>query len=124
MNSISTKFALAIALALSVSASPAMAQKLVPYYQIGGDKTEWVRWDTYVVDASSLRMEGTLLKYRTMRIAVAGSDPPQEMLADCKAKTRGQPPDPVMRSTYDGTLGGEEVKIACALALKVGLLGK
>ena len=106
---------------LTIWCTSAVAQKLVPYYRISGDKNEWVRWDTYVIDASSLRMEGALLKYRTMRIAVAGSEANQEMQADCKARTRGQPPDAVMRSTYDGTLGGEEVKVACSLAQKAGL---
>jgi hypothetical protein len=110
-----------IALALVCTSTVATAQKLVPYYQVGGDKTEWVRWDTYVIDTSSFQMVGSILKYKTLRIAVAGSDPAQEMLADCKAKTRGQSPDPLMRSTYDGTLGGEEVKVACALAEKAGL---
>ena len=113
--------ALAVAHATAF-APPASAQRLVPYYQIGGDKTEWVRWDTHVIDANSLRVDGNLLKYRTIRVAVPGSEPPQEMIADCKAKTRGQPPDPVMRSTYVGTLGGEEVKVACDLAAKAGII--
>jgi hypothetical protein len=107
--------------ALCLCSSTVMAQKLVPFYQMGGEKTEWVRWDTHVIDAKSLRLKGANISYKTVLIRVDGSDPPIEMYANCSARTRGQPPDARMNPTYEGTLGGEEVRVACALAEQAGL---
>jgi hypothetical protein len=51
-----------------------------------------------------------------------GSEPPQELKADCKIRQRGQAGDTTTYPTYDGALTGEEVKVACAIAEKKGLI--
>ena len=110
--------------AVSLASSIASAQGLVAYYQIGGDSAPWVKWDTYVIDSGSLVAEGEYIRYKSFRITVRGSDPPQELKVDCKRRRRGQVADTSMYSTYDGALTGEEVKAACALAVAKGLVSK
>ena len=75
----------------------------------------------YYVDADSLQPEGNLLRYRTK---IVRSDPPAgtqtfDMIVDCAAKTRGQLPSHDLYDTFDGTLGGDELKTACELAQRV-----
>jgi hypothetical protein len=48
------------------------------------------------------------------------SSKPLQMQVDCVHRTRGQFPDPVMRDTFNGTLGREEVKAVCLAAAKEG----
>jgi hypothetical protein len=114
----------ALILAACFASSSTTAQGLVAYYQIGGDNAPWVKWDTYVIDSSSLVADGTYIRYKSFRVTVHGSDPPQELKADCKTRKRGQAADASMYSTYDGALTGEEVKAACALAEAKGLVRK
>jgi hypothetical protein len=111
-------------LAVLSASSVASAQGLVAYYQVGGDNTPWVKWDTYVIDAGSLVADGKYIRYKSFRVTVHGSDPPQELKADCKTRQRGQASDANMYSTYDGALTGEEVRAACALAEAKGLVRK
>jgi hypothetical protein len=111
-------------LAVASVGSAASAQGLVAYYQIGGDSMPWVRWDTYVIDSGSLVADGVYIRYKSFRVTAHGSDVPQEMKADCKTRQRSQVSDTSMYSTYNGTLGGEEVKVACALAESKGLVRK
>ena len=109
-------------LASTFTMSSALAQGLVAYYQIGVDKVPWVSWDTYVVDSESLVRDGVFIRYRSFRITAIGSDSSQEIRADCKTFQRSQVTDTSLYSTYDGTLSGQEVKAACKLAEKKGLL--
>lgn len=111
-----------IALLSALASAGAAGQGLVAYYQIGGDDAPWVKWDTYVVDSASLVQEGEFIRYKSFRITVSGSDPAQELKADCKSRKRGLAGEASMYSTYDGTLSGEEVKAACAIAAKSRLL--
>jgi hypothetical protein len=114
----------AFAVAVGFASSIANAQDFVAYYQIGGDKVPWVSWDTYVVDAASLVADGTYIRYRSFRITAHGSDPAQELKADCKTRRRGLAAESSMYATYDGALTGEEVKAACALAEAKGIVRK
>lgn len=94
----------------------AYAEHWIPYYQIGGGRMPGTQWDTYVVDGDSIQHSGELIKYRTR---VLGDDSSTtEMQANCSKRTRGQPPDASLYATYEGTLGGAEVKMACKLALQ------
>jgi hypothetical protein len=113
---------LALAIAVLSGSSVSSAQGLVAYYQIGGDAVPWVRWDTYVVDSGSLVRDTQYIKYKSFRITAAGSDPPQELRVDCKTRQRGLASNTSMYSTYAGTLTGEEVKAACAIAIAKGLV--
>jgi hypothetical protein len=103
-------------------ADSAFSQGLVAYYQIGGNAVPWVKWDTYVVDSDSVVEDGQFIRYKSFRITSAGSDPAQELRANCKTLQRGLAADSSMYSTYDGTLTGQEVKAACAIAVKKGIL--
>lgn len=77
-------------------------------------------WDLNEVDIDSIRREGKFLRYRVrIKSAEAGPTGIAEMQAECAGSTRGQLPDPVMRSTYKETLGGEEVRFVCAAAEKL-----
>ena len=112
---------LAVSVALASSA-PAFAHGLVVFYQVGGDQTEWVRWDTYAIDSDSLLRDGKLLKYKSILITAHGGPPAQDIKVDCQSKRRGLASDADLYATYDGTIGGEELKTACALAVQQGLL--
>ena len=110
-------------IALAVASLGANAQDLVAYYQIGGDPVPWVRWDTYVVDVSSIVREGdSIIRYKHFRITSQGSDPAEEVRANCQSRRRGLASDTSMYSTYDGALTGEEVKVACSSARAKGLI--
>jgi hypothetical protein len=80
----------------------------------GGQTT----WDTgYYIDADSIRPEGDLIRYQTkIFYAQTGKSEIFEMIANCAAKMRGQLPSHDLYDTFDGTIGGEEVKAACDLA--------
>lgn len=109
---------------VALAVLPAYAQGLVAFYQVGGDKTQWVAWDTYVIDADSLKVDGVLIRYKSFRIGTNGSEPPQEIKADCATRRRGQASGSDLYATYSGTISGEEINVACALAEKRGLLRK
>jgi hypothetical protein len=111
-----------VAVLSAFAAASASGQGLVAYYQIGGDSAPWVKWDTYVVDSTSLVLEGEFIRYKSFRITVNGSDSAQELKADCRSRKRGLAGEASMYSTYDGTLSGEEVKAACSIAAKAGLV--
>ena len=98
------------------------AQNLVAYYQIGLNSEPWVKWDTYVIDANTIVADGENIRYKSFRITPGGSDEPQELRVDCKTKRRGLSTDTRMYSTYVGTLNGEEVRVACERAVKLGVL--
>jgi hypothetical protein len=102
--------------------SAASAQDLVAYYQTGLNPEPWVKWDTYVIDASSIVSEGDFIRYKSFRITISGSDNSQELRADCSSKRRGLASDAAMYSTYEGALTGEEVRAACEIARKRGVL--
>jgi len=104
------------------SALSASAHGLVAFYQIGGDQTEWARWDTYAIDSDSLVLEGNFLKYKSIFITTHGGPPPENIKADCKSRRRAPVSSTDTYATYDGTIAGEEVKTACALAVQQGLL--
>jgi hypothetical protein len=117
-----TRIRVTLVVLLSASCLQVKAQNLVAYYQIGLNAEAWVKWDTYVVDASSIKAEGECIRYKSFRITPAGSDKPQELRADCKTKRRGLASDASMYSTYEGALTGEEVRVACEQARKLGVL--
>ena len=94
----------------------------VAYYQIGLNPEKWVKWDTYVIDTSTIVADGDNIKYRSFRVTPAGSDTPQELRADCKTRLRGLASDTSMYSTYEGALTGEEVRVACEHARRLGVL--
>jgi hypothetical protein len=118
-----------VALAIAASCSSAFAEHWVEYYRTGTSKSHkagtpvnWadVVWDLNEVDIDSIRREGKFLRYRVrIKSAEAGPTGIAEMQAECAGSTRGQLPDPVMRSTYKETLGGEEVRFVCAAAEKL-----
>jgi hypothetical protein len=124
MKAFARSFAIVGHFSVVLAVLPASAQGLIAFYQVGGDKTEWVRWDTYVVDSDSLKVDGALIRYKSFRIGTNGSEPPQEIKADCATHRRGLVTSPDLYATYPGTIGGEEVKVACALAEKRGLREK
>lgn len=124
MAAFARSFAIVGALSGVLPALPANGQGLVAFYQVGGDTTEWVRWDTYVVDSDSLKADGGLIRYKSFRIGTNGSEPPEEIKADCATHKRGLVASPDLYSTYPGTVGGEEVSVACTLAEKRGLRQK
>jgi hypothetical protein len=115
-----------VALALTLTWPSAFAERWVEYYRTGTSKSHtpgapvnWadVQWDLNEVDVDSIRREGKFLRYRVrVKSATVGPTGIAEMQADCSGGTRGQLPDPVMRSTYKGTLGGEELRFVCAAA--------
>jgi hypothetical protein len=111
-----------VALAGLASGLSASAHGLVAFYQVGGDQTEWVRWDTYAIDSDSLVLEGNYLKYKSTFITTHGGPPPESIKVDCKSKRRAPASSADLYATYDGTIAGEEVKAACALAVQQGLL--
>jgi hypothetical protein len=98
------------------------AQNLVAYYQIGLNPEQWVKWDTYVIDTSTVVADGDHIRYKSFRITPGGSDAPQEIRVDCKTMRRGLAADTGMYSTYEGALTGEEARVACKLARKLGVL--
>jgi hypothetical protein len=87
----------------------------VAYYQIGLNDTSGVPWDTYVIDASSVRPEGDHIRYRSFRITPHGTDNVQDVRADCRSGKRGPASGTDMYSTFPRTVSGEEVKAACAV---------
>jgi hypothetical protein len=118
-----------VALAIAAPCSSALAERWVEYYRTGTSKSHkagapvnWaeVQWDLNEVDVDSIRREGKFLRYRVrVKSAEVGPTGIAEMQADCSANTRGQLPDPVMRSTYKSTLGGDELLFVCAAAEKL-----
>ncbi len=110
------------AMAASTVSSPVVAQGLVAYYQVGADPASWVKWNTHVIDSDSLVREGAYLRYKSFIITANGSSPPQEVKADCKTGKHGLASGASMYDTYPGTIDGEEVRAACVLAERRGLL--
>lgn len=98
------------------------AQGLVAYYQIGLNPDQWVKLDTYVIDTSTIIADGDNIRYKSFRITPGGSDKPQELRVDCKTKRRGIAGETSMYSTYEGALTGEEVRVACEHARRLGVL--
>jgi len=131
MNPPMLKFATRCTVALAIAAlcSSAFAERWVEYYRTGTPKLHAagtpinqadIAWDLNEVDIDSIRQEAKYLRYRVrIKSAEVGPTGAAEMQADCEASTRGQLPDPAMRSTYKGTLGGEELRFVCAAAAKV-----
>ena len=95
--------------------TPPLALNYVAYYQIGLNDSTGVPWNTYVIDASSVRPEGSYIRYRSFRITPSGTDSVQEVRADCESGKRGPATGTDMYSTFARTLSGEEVKAACAI---------
>ena len=112
----------ALATSAAATCPSAMAKGLVAYYQIGGDPTPGVKWDTYVIDSDSLARDGIYIRYKSFIVTSHGSSPPQEAKADCKSSRYGLASDTSTYATYPGTIAGEEVKVACDLAGQQGLL--
>ena len=111
--------AIAVALSFSVHAQPTGAGRWVEYYRTGGGQP--VEWDLNEVDLDSLARAGEYLQYSVrIRYADGNASGPFHMQVDCIKRTRGQFPEPVMRDTYNGTLGREEVKAVCLAAAKEG----
>jgi len=97
--------------------SPAIPENWLEYYRTGSGFPPNVQWDLNQIDANSIRRHENFLRYRVRVLFFSGEAGEfQEMQADCAARTRGQFPDPRMNSTYEGTLGGDEVKAACFIA--------
>lgn len=112
---------IAIAAAISVSASAphAEAARWVEYYRTGGGQP--VEWDLNEIDLDSITRVGEHLQYQVrIKYADGKTSKPLLMQVDCIKRTRGQFPDPVMRDTFNGTLGREEVKAVCLSAAKEG----
>ncbi len=112
-------FAVAMALSLSAQAQPSSTERWVEYYRTGGGQP--VEWDLNEVDLDSLTRVGEYLQYSVrIKYADGKTSKPLTMQTDCIKRTRGQFPDPVMRDTFNGTLGREEVKAVCLAAAKEG----
>jgi hypothetical protein len=97
--------------------SPVLPENWVEYYRTGSGFPPNVQWNLNQIDVNSVRRHGDYVRYR-VRVQFFGGEVGefQEMQADCAGRTRGQFPDPRMNSTYEGTLGGDEVKAACFVA--------
>jgi hypothetical protein len=113
------------ALAVLFTCGSAYAENWVEYYRTGTPRSHEVGkmdmsdvvWDLNEVDLDSVKRDKTLVRYRVRtRYAEGGPGGVDEMQADCSDGRRGQLPDPRMRSTYKGTLGGEEVRAVCSAA--------
>lgn len=107
-----------IAMTLVGCATAPPAPNFVAYYQIGLNDSATVRWDTYVIDAASVRLEGAYIRYRSLRITPHGTDEIQDVRADCDSGKRGPSAGTDMYSTFAGTVSGEEVRAACNLFRK------
>ena len=114
---------IAIAALLGIACDVAIADRWVEYYRTGSPRSHVpgpvdfadVVWDMNEIDVDSVKPNGKFVRYRVrINYAEGGPGGVLEMQADCQDRTRGQLPDPVMRPTYKGTLGGEEVRAACA----------
>jgi hypothetical protein len=103
---------------IGLGCAAVQAQNLVAYYQIGLSDAPWAKWDTYVIDATSVIAQGEHIRYKSFRITAAGSDEMAEVRAECSSRKRGLVRDASMYSTYEGTLSGEEVRVACDLFQK------
>lgn len=100
-------------------AQEAVAERWVEYYRTG--KGHSVEWDLNEVDRDSIeRIDQQLQYWVRVRYADGKTSAPPRMQVDCVKRTRGQFPNPVMRDTYNGTLGREEVKAVCLTAAKEG----
>lgn len=73
-----------------------------------------MNYDLHAIDADSLRHANGLLHYRARVMSNDASI--VDMQVDCASRERAELPDARMHPTYDGTLGGEEVKTVCMLA--------
>jgi len=127
----SMRFALRLVfvVALASSCTLASAERWAQYYRTGTPRSHIadapvnlsdIVWDLNEVDLDSIKRDGRVVKYRVrVNYSETGPEGVHEMQADCKDGSRGQPPDPRMRSTYKGTLGGEEVRVVCAAASRI-----
>ncbi len=111
-----------LATSAAAACPSAMAKGLVAYYQVGGDSTPGVKWDTHVIDSDSLIRDGIYIRYKSFIITSHGSSPAQEAKADCKSRQHALASDTSTYATYPGTIAGEEVRVACELAEQQGLL--
>jgi len=112
-------FAVAAVLSLAAQTLLAGAGRWVEYYRTGSG--EPVEWDLNEFDLESLTRVGGYLQYSVrIKYADGKTSTPLQMQVDCIKRTRGQFPEPVMRDTYNGTLGREEVKAVCLAAAKGG----
>ena len=102
---------------------PSVAQTWVEYYRSGTiEASGKVAWDYNDIDVASVRREGKEIRYQVrIRYADGSVSKPEQMQANCSDRTRGQLPEPRMRSTYKGTLGGDEVLAACLVAERSAL---
>jgi hypothetical protein len=93
-------------------------QNWIEYYRSGTiEASGKVIWDYNEIDVDSVRREGKHIRYLVrIRYGDGSIGKPEQMQVDCGEKTRGQLPDPRMSRTYKGTLGGDEVLAACAVA--------
>ena len=110
---------IAAVFSFSAYVQAAVTGRWVEYYRTGGG--EPVEWDLNEIDLDSITRVGEYLNYSVrIRYADGKTSTPLQMQTDCIKRTRGQFPGPVMRDTFNGTLGREEVKSACLAAAKEG----
>jgi hypothetical protein len=96
---------------------PAALENWVEYYRTGSGPQSNIQWDLNQIDVSSVRQSGDTVRYRVRVLFSDGKIGEYgEMQTDCAKRERGQFPDLRMRSVYEGTLGGDEVKAACSIA--------
>jgi hypothetical protein len=96
---------------------PIVAENWVEYYRTGSGPESNIEWDLNQIDVNSVRRAGDAVRYRVRVLFSDGKIGEYgEMQADCAKRERGQFPDLRMRSVYEGTLGGAEVKAACSIA--------
>lgn len=93
------------------------AHRWVQYYLISGNEPN--DWDAHEIDIESLKITGELLQYSTrIKYADGSVGPPLEMQVNCAKGTRGQLPNPSMSATFQGTIGGQELRIACLAGVR------
>lgn len=100
---------------LVLSCTIVRAERWVEYYRTGGGTP--IEWDLNEIDLDSITRVEAFFQYKVRRRYSSGEFGEfLEMQANCVERMRGQLPEPRMRSTYNGTLGGEEVKLVCLTA--------
>jgi hypothetical protein len=109
-----------------IASNSAHGENWIHYYQTGKGRPPNVVWNVhYYIDSDSIRREGNLLSYRAKVFnsdeELSNANTFTEMVVDCAAKTRGQVPSHELYATYEGTVGGEELKTVCRWALQAGL---
>jgi hypothetical protein len=97
---------------IRTSSNNTASERWVEFYRTGGGNPG--SWDLEEIDLESIVTTGDVLNYQVRKKYSEGNTSmPLKMQVNCKNRTRGQFPDPSMRSTFKGTLGGEELQIAC-----------